>query len=276
MQTERLPIAEVLRRHIMRQNESEAKRHEKVPGEYHASQVWKCYRQAVYDWTGVTPTDEPPWGLFHMGKIVEEVGLTALREHYGPNFVHKVPVKYEDSRGWRLVGESDPVVFGWNNVPECVYEFKSSAAGAKSTPGSHYKRQAAIYGALLKVEEVRIAQPSRNDILNVGETLLSEDVNKLFSESVDYFQTLHETLEKQILPPAMPFMDWQCDYCSFKQQCVKDGGWQVYDHVITRGKNKGTVRKEYKRIAPAVEQEISESVSDSGTTIHTISSASST
>ncbi len=139
--------------------------------------------------------------------------------------------------------------------PELVYEFKSSAAGENAVAGSHHKHQAAIYAHFLNVDKIRIAQPARDDILDCGETVVDGEVDRLWKESEQYFDILHNVVNSNDLPPASPIMEMECSYCPFKSQCVQDGGWALHSKTITRGKNKGVVRDEWTRVLPAVEQE---------------------
>lgn len=206
-----------------------------------------------------------------MGKLVEKIGQAALekqypgliRKHTSAPFIEGVSevdcrecdhARDIDCGDFKIAWECDPVLHSEEGRPEVLYEFKSSGAGANSKPGSHHLHQASIYAHVLDVSETRIVQPSRDDILDCAETVVNkEELDRYWKESVHYFQFLKAALTSDNLPPAIPFRDWNCDYCPFKSQCVKDGGWTLNQRTITRGKRKGVVVDEWTRDAPPIE-----------------------
>lgn len=190
-----------------------------------------------------------------MGRRAEAVLMESLAEHYGERFVrNNIPVKYEappfeaspdlatehepsapPTPAFVIVGETDPVLFDWNNVVKRVYEAKSSEIKNKEKNNpteERHKRQASFYAGQLETEagwpEVYVVHPGRSDVLNFSETIIPPgDVQRFYIETIEYFGQLHRALTTKTLPPAEPKDEGECTWCPFKAKCIEDGGWQV-------------------------------------------------
>lgn len=243
-----LPTVEIIRRFVSKPSAW----HKREPGVYHASSVWYCLRRNYYDLSGL-PKDEGPQGLFEMGRRAEAVLMDALVAHYGARFVrNNIPVRYEapfdpspdlaaehdplpTPPKFVIVGETDPVLFGWNNVVKRIYEAKSSEIKDKEKNNpteERHKRQASFYAGQLETEagwpEVYIVHPGRSDVLNFAETILNPgDVQRHYIEAVEYFHQLDKALTDKTLPPAEPKDSGECHWCPFKAKCIQDGGWEL-------------------------------------------------
>lgn len=255
---------EIFRRHLDKKSEW----HEPEKNVYHASKVWNCLRKNYYTLTGVKETKPKPFGIFAAGKMAEVNLEHSYAEHYGPNFVKNnvnVRILVDNPLGgagkfW-IVGETDPVIFGWNLTPIRILEGKSSRAGAKSDLGAHHLRQASIYSYAIanrfkkgaekfvrwdpkmkdvsKLIPIRVVTPSRDDYLNVADHDIEDPkiILDAVRSAVHYFTELHIALKKKRLPKAVPKMNWECNYCPFLDKCRKDGGWRQEE--ATRGRQKG-------------------------------------
>ena len=201
--------------------------HEDEDNVYHASWVWTCMRKRYY--TSVLGLEQSgPMGLFAMGHAVEDVLFKALIKKYGYRFTrNSLPVLVERD-GYTIKGETDPAIYDWNMVPKLLYEVKSSRAGKNTTTGEHHQHQASIYGVKLGFPEIRVVHPDRNDVLNIPKYDTRIDkmmMDALYDESMEWFDTYHGYVTKEQLPPAKPYMKFECKYCDFKDQCRSDGGW---------------------------------------------------
>jgi CRISPR/Cas system-associated exonuclease Cas4 (RecB family) len=34
----------------------------------------------------------------------------------------------------------------------------------------------------------------------------------------------HQNVQAETVPPATPLTEWECKYCSYKSECLKEGG----------------------------------------------------
>lgn len=221
-ETDILPVREIVRRHISRPDPW----HKKEPNVYHASDVWYCFRKLYYKYVLQLEDSEPPHGTFEMGRRVEDVVFESLQAFHGPDNVRRGVVLEWNGLKFKIVGKTDPVLFGPGLKPRVLYEVKSVAQGGSDyISGEHHKRQASFYWLILQPERVIILHPSRKDVLDFGQRELTQDELKFYAkEATEFFVQLHEWVEKKELPPPAPRHNWECRYCPFLAQCKIDGG----------------------------------------------------
>src|SRR3990167_1657456 len=221
--TDILPVREIVRSHISRQDDW----HHKVPNVYHASDVWYCFRKLYYKYATDVEGAEPPHGVFEMGRRAEDVVFESLQAFYGKDLVRRgIVLEWHGLKKFKIVGKTDPVLFGPGLKPRVLYEVKSVAQGGSDyISGEHHKRQVSFYWSILRPERVIILHPSRKDVLDFGQHELSQDELKFYAnQTAEFFTRFHEWIEKKELPPAAPRHSWECRYCPFLAKCKEDGG----------------------------------------------------
>lgn len=229
------PMKQIAKSYLESKNDSW---HDPIPGVYHAHSVWWCHRKNWYKRNGYPEEEELPLGLFEMGHKVEDIITMALRHHYGWKFVFQdVPAQepievqvgpylYEGE----IRGATDPAIYGWNAKPRILYEVKSKPGMGdpqKVNTAEHQKMQAAWYASRLGFPEARLVHPGRNNVLAMPETDYIMDPVEITRRAVlarEYFKRQFIMDLRKVPPPGRPFWDKECDYCSFKKQCDKDGG----------------------------------------------------
>lgn len=202
--------------------------------------MWQCYRKGFYKATRDVDPDLP-LGLFKMAEHAEQEIYEALCEEYGSHFVlNSIPVKREVPTEYSplsIVGQTDPVIIGYNLEPIRLYEVKSSESystrhGDSGSARNTHKHQSSFYAGELGIDEVLIPRPARSNLLEMPEPDFSippADIAELHQETIDYFKALHAFVEEGDLPPPEPFGDKECEWCDFKHICRRedDGedGW---------------------------------------------------
>lgn len=198
--------------------------YERKIGRYHASDTGKCLRQLYYKYMGVASEKTSSWPHFLLGNNIEKMYEWALKFYYGHDFIKnsiRIQLDFDDIS---IVGQTDPVLLAPNLDIKKIFEIKStSSISSKKKYGvsKHHVYQVHPYMSALKCpcEIVYIHK------LNLETAKFDIDFDPdILTRGVNRVRSLHEYLVKGALPPAEPFMDWNCKpgFCPFKDICAAD------------------------------------------------------
>lgn len=190
--------------------------HTKI-GRYHASDTGRCTRKVYYKHTLGKRMEEDLYGIFKLGRTIEDIIEEALVDHYGKRKVKNSKFVKLDLDGFVIVGETDPVVEGVNSEVEKLYEVKSTnnIKYRKETPSEHHVMQIHPYMKALGLNEATIIYVNKSDLKVVSHMVpFEEDAYKL---GIDRISNLHTCLKNDRMPKAEPFQDWECKFCPYDE-----------------------------------------------------------
>ena len=195
-------------------------------GEYHATDCSKCPRKVFFKHLGGT-TDNDLFSCrnFERGRIIEYYAENVLKEEYGYRYIGnsiETEIKFND--GVKIVGETDPVIFGENGKITELYEVKSkdhtNFEYVEDEPQENHVRQCHVYMRGLGLDECKlwyIKLPGFDDVLH---TVEFSDV--LWGEIVGFLGDVHKSIENGEVPEDGPLYDWECSYCPYQDKCDKE------------------------------------------------------
>ena len=206
----------------------------RVPGpEQHSpSKLLQCHRRVYYQQANA-PAEQPiPEGVFWFGnRFEEEVALPFLAravtgsDTYIQNSVW-VDFTVETGAGkLRIRGETDPVIVDGEARPILPTEIKTkSSVGNLSKPNQHHLAQ--LHAYLFGLSE-KFGNELSKGILMYGSRKSLE--TKFFQVEFDeeFWKTTVLEWAKEhteyrldnILPPAEPEYEWECNFCEYRERC---------------------------------------------------------
>jgi hypothetical protein len=208
--------------------------HAVQPRTYHASSVFSCYRRNYYKHKGIAATNPLPLALFENGRRTEDVFFEGLQLRYGMRNVNRGIGLSHAMNGMKVVGKTDEILVV-NSKPDTLFEVKSTEEmrGEVFKPYPSHFGQTAFYATELAPRGLR-----RSIIVQIDQTsfkirtyAMSEDEISYWSfEGWKFFETLDGFMTSDLLPPAVPFADYECESkngtCPFLDRCRADGGWK--------------------------------------------------
>src|SRR3990167_197595 len=208
--------------------------HKVIPRVYHASSVFSCYRKNFYKQTGVAATNPMPLGVFERGRRVEDALHESVVHKFGArNVIRGVGISHGHD-GWRRTGKTDTLISVEGN-PHTLIEWKSTEElrSGPFTPFKSYLGQLGFYASHLWARGLKhawIAQASSTNLAIRAKEMTEAESSYWDFEGEKFFADLDAIIQVNMLPPAKPFNDWECENkncaCQFLDRCRADGGWK--------------------------------------------------
>lgn len=178
--------------------------HERELGTYHASSCGKCLRHRYYQHAEDPQPDKSAYPHFELGHRLESVFLDALKEEFGDRYVKTdIPIEIQFD-GYRIVGETDPVVVGENGVPKEIFEVKTTTnlKYTRSEPKWTHLCQLHSYMKALDLEESSIVYIQKTDLSTQRHRV---EFDPEIWETIDSStRKLHEALLEKNPPDKQP------------------------------------------------------------------------
>ena len=205
------------------------------------SQLLQCHRKIYYRQLNAPEETEDSDGIFWIGSKFEEelvqpflesIVEEADSELYVRNSAW-VDFEVETEAGAvRVKGETDPVVCSRTGEPYLLTEVKSKSSldgfdDEDPEPDVHHKAQAHAYMHGLNesvewsVDRALIIYGDREGFELLP--ILIEFDEEFWEETVVEWAEEHATYRiEEELPPADPWFDWECNFCSYRARCGKE------------------------------------------------------
>ena len=215
----------IIKRHLVYLNEDlKDSWHERKRGVYHASSTGKCVRRNYFDWVHDVTPPASAYVHFELGHRLEEVYLDALKYEFGDRFVKTdmpICLEFDD---FKIVGETDPVVFDNNGEISQITEVKTTTnlKYTRKEPKQTHLYQTHCYMKALDQDSVTIVYICKRDLDSVTHTI--EFDSDIWDDIVDRTETLHNALENED-PPDPVGPEGQDHFCDHSDMCCKE----VYD-----------------------------------------------
>jgi len=205
--------------------------HEPKKGKYSPSDCWKCHRAWFLKY--VLPmeyrmADEESWGTFERGNDVEDKKEEALKNYLGENHVINgvdIEIDLRDEFGFRITGETDPLIV-WRNLKVLIiYEVKSTGeVGEDPSLSQSHLFQIVVYLKALedRFPEREIGIVSYVDKKNYqGADFSSKLKEEIWQLVLSRFIRFHQFLENEEIPARNPMNSWYCteEYCPYYEIC---------------------------------------------------------
>lgn len=192
-------------------------------GKYHASDTGKCLRKTYYEHELGRREREDAYPHFYQGNLIEDFVEEALMNHFGRDHI-KNSFRIElDFDGFKIVGQTDPVLVGSNGKIERLFEVKSTKnlKYRRDGPPNHHVMQVHPYLAGLDLDSCTVIYVGK-----YGLDALSHEISfdkPTFERGIDRIRRLHSALTNGEPPEAEPFSDWECRFCEYSEECPNGG-----------------------------------------------------
>ena len=196
------------------------------------SSLLQCHRKITYRQLNAPEESSDPNGIFWTGSMFEEdVILPFLEELFRDQNTYVTNSIWIDVRidettlPLRIKGVTDPVLVNSEGTPILPTEVKTKRSiDHIEEPNRHHKAQAYayMYGLTEKfdipIDQILLIYGSR-DTLEI-KTFLVEFDPTYWSNTVLSWAKRHVQYRTfNLLPPAEPEQDWECQYCSYRHRC---------------------------------------------------------
>ncbi|GAA0277912.1 CRISPR-associated protein Cas4 [Halobacterium noricense] len=196
------------------------------------SKLLQCHRKVRYYAENAPKEGDAPQGLFWIGSAFEEeivvpylLDAVTTENTYVRNSMWIDTTIDDGGAPVRVKGVTDPVLVDSSGDPILVMEIKTtSSVSYLDSPKPHHKAQLHAYMYALDAEYDRSL---RDGVLLYGgrDTLDIEVFHVQFDESfwqdrvVPWMRAQTQYRSDEVLPPADPVSDWECDTCPFRIRC---------------------------------------------------------
>jgi CRISPR/Cas system-associated exonuclease Cas4 (RecB family) len=217
----------------------------KSPGEFRASELLKCHRKIYYKHLNAPQEQDDPDGIFWIGtQFEEELAEPFLRDvvmdqnAYVRNGMWASFTLDTDVGEIKVNGSTDPVIINPEGHPLTVSEIKTTTSIEYIDKAKrHHKAQ--LHAYLYGLSENEDRDVSEGVVLYAARKSLDTKMfhvsfdEEFWSEIKDWLKQNKAYRDNGKLPPADPEMDWECEYCDYKNRCGK--GEVDYEDGVTKG-----------------------------------------
>ncbi|WP_135851106.1 CRISPR-associated protein Cas4 [Halorussus salinus] len=212
---------------------------------YHTpNKLNQCHRKIYYDRLNAPEEQPEPEGLFWFGtKFEEELAMEYLEDTVKPHRYVRNSIWLDftietETDNLRFRGETDPVVVDKDGVPYLPTEVKTTEVDNLTKPKKRHLAQvhAYLYGLSQEYDrEFTAAVLLYTHRKTFSFTPFEVEFDSEFWRNtvVEWAETQTQYRQDEILPPADPELEWECEYCDYKHRCGE--GNTNYENGGVRG-----------------------------------------
>ena len=237
-------VHEIYNSYLDKENELNKIKYKKHEGWFSASSSGSCIKQLYYKTHDFQPQplDKKTKRLLRQGTVMHQDFEAAVKEsdlYNDPDntvlteyFIEEPELHLIGHLDWAIITDKEIFFADWKTIGDYPWKLRFGRKKDKN-PSQHYALQVGTYAMALCNEsnnpeaELYIIWYNKNDSRLKTQSIPIDYIDFAWEYWTSVNETIKELGEKirTVAPGTMvdiPAENWQCKYCSFKQQCDKD------------------------------------------------------
>ena len=189
---------------------------------FYCSELGYCPRKLYYKRVIPKKASLETEKIFELGDLLHEYGTMLLKWKYGSDHVSSEGNAsiYLPSEDIRFGGRYDDLLSFDGNYKIVIEKKSARALGYIKKASSHHALQAMMYMKALGASKAFVWYIGKNDLgMKCHEVKFDSEE---FQQAIDKIVYVQACLDDGVLPEKQPIGKWECDYCSWKEECARN------------------------------------------------------